>query len=313
MSNLILTILQYISTAITGVLGIAGILFNYKDKDTGKITKSGKTVIVVLCFSLAIALISKTIELDLKRRNNESEATRARIASEQALAVSRNVERIVNTISDVTIELELETPLSAAVFDPYRKNLKALEEPSLGEREFEYAEFRELIHSGEWKSFVNDLLRIEVVIYIYPEDRKVPHCLTTTEEDTAIRFSAEVVANHERLEIPEQESRLVISSDIKVKPKNEDNKILSLTDFRNATVIGYVFVPVKTELNPIDSATKSFTYTQTTLEKAFPSLAWRFANLEFNFDQSRSIYIRNFEMKRDSCSGQPFFIASIKD
>ena len=173
----LLTSIQYLSIILSGVLGILGLLFNYKDKTTGRLTKTGKAALTLLVISLCLGLTSKIVEQRIKQKAEESEAARARIAAEQSLEISRNVERVVNAIESISVDVDLDIDFDSPIFDQFRDKISRDIGESLNDRGFSLEEISRKIPSVAWKRLIKDISLIQPVLKLYPKGSKIPRCL----------------------------------------------------------------------------------------------------------------------------------------
>jgi DNA-binding transcriptional regulator YhcF (GntR family) len=109
---------------------------------------------------------------------------------------------------------------------------------------------------------------------------------------------------------PDQESKLRIRYTGQVNIFQRDSsQILSMIDFKGVTVLGYMFLAIKTAIDTSAAEAKFFT----PFEKKFHFTSWKFRNIEFFFDHGRTLHNRTFEEKHDKYTNQPFFITKLSD
>jgi len=174
----LLIIVQYLSLIISSILGLLGLLFNFKDKETGKLTKSGRVAFTILILSFCLGITSKTIELNNQRKKEISEATKARIAAEQTLKIATNVERVANAINDVSIDIDFSIPLTADIFTNLRNQIHKRLGISNDDRDFDLKTFNNLIPNDKtWQDIAHKLVYVNPVIMIYPKGVDVPKCI----------------------------------------------------------------------------------------------------------------------------------------
>lgn len=307
--QLLLTSLQYLSIILSGVLGMFGVVFNYKDKETGKITRNGRTALSLLFVSLGLGLTSKIVEQNLKQKAEASEATRARIAAEQSLRVSRNVERVVNAIQTISVDADFEIEFDSPVFARFRGEIQKRIGESWDDRDFSPNELAGKIPSVAWKQLIRDLLLVDPILKIYPKGSLIPECIS---EEQHTPLELDIPLDVDNFEIPQQEAGLRINYDGAINiGRGDSTQILSLIDFKGATIVGYMFLATKEEIKIID--TSASVKNAIPLEKNFPVTAWKFDSITFDFDNGRRIYVHSFEVKYDKCTGQPIFVAQLSD
>ncbi|GEM_PF-3968429 len=306
--KILLTSLQYLSIVFSGILGIFSLIFSYKDRETGKLTRSGKIALSFLLISLGLGLTSKIVEQNLKQKAADTEATKARIAAEQSLKVSRNVERVVNAIQTINVEVDFEIDFNSPLFAEFRDDIKQRIGNSLNDRDFSPKELASKITSSTWKQTIRDLSFAQPVLNIYPKDSILPDCITLKQHSP---LELSIPLKVDNFEIPQQEELLSTEYDGQIDIQNHDRtEVLSLVDFKGATIIGYMFIPTKEEIpkiNRLATSKKSASF----FEKHFPAAAWKFNSISFYFDNGRHISLKSFEMKYDKCTGQPFFVATL--
>lgn len=311
----LLIVFQYASIIVSGTLGLLGILFNFKDKDTGRLTKWGRIACIVLISSLCIGITSKTIELELQSKKENSEVTRARIASEQTLKIVTNVERTSNAIKDVKIKLDLSIPLSADIFKDFRAQIHEKLGLSNDDRDLDLNSFTNLIHESDlWKQIAYDLTHTQVVIKIYPKGIKVPSCIIEPVKsifddsvDKAIHFG--VGMNVKSIRYPQLDEIFGINFKGRVVPSLVNRPILSLVDFNDATIIIYIYTnSVQKEIRDSSIINKSKNSKYTIYYEHIPSLQYNDCSIKFSFDENRSVSVLNFKYVFDTCSKYPYFI-----
>lgn len=310
----ILAVLQYSSISISGLLALLGLLHSYKDKDTGKLTRWGRIALVGLILSVLTGVISKTVELNLQRKAQESEAVKARIASEQTLAIVTNVERMASSVQKVHIELGFWVPMESPIFGDFRD---ALQERLGGvtqyDNDFSPSQFRNLIASAQWRRIADALLNPrEVEILIYPKGTDLPSCVMTLDNQPMIRFNVSPII--ESIEYP-QDGRgfgFEIKQDITPMPTQRP-QVMSLVDFNDATAIVYCLSPkpVLREVPPVAATSqKPSDSEKPVFDESFPATPWKADDLEFTFDEYRHAYINSFEIRED-CTRLAYSIAPI--
>jgi hypothetical protein len=91
-----LAIIKLGSVVLTGCFAIFGLLVEYKDKATGKITKGGRLALIGIVFSTTLALVSQLIEQRKSIEAARESATRTeKLLTEisKSLAFARSTNR----------------------------------------------------------------------------------------------------------------------------------------------------------------------------------------------------------------------------
>ncbi len=306
----LLTSIQYLSIVLSGILGMFGVIFNYKDKETGKLTRSGKIALSFLIISLGLGLTSKIVEQNIKQKAEQTEATKARIAAEQSLKVSYNVERVVNAIQTMSVNADFEIDFNSPLFEEFKNDIKQRIGNSWNDRGFSPEELANKIKSPAWKQTIRDLTFAEPVLNIYPKGSVVPDCIDI-ERHAPLELSIPLKVDN--FEIPQQDELLQTKYFGPIDIQHRDStQVLSLVDFKGATIVGYMFLATKEEIPTIDKQTTS-KKPASFFEKHFPVAAWKFNSISFYFDNGRRIFPKSFEMKYDKCTGQPFFVVTLPE
>jgi hypothetical protein len=61
-TNVLLAILKLAAIMLSGILGVVGLLVNYKDKD-GKVTKWGRRALIAVVISSLVAALTQGVEV----------------------------------------------------------------------------------------------------------------------------------------------------------------------------------------------------------------------------------------------------------
>jgi len=98
-----------IAVALTGVFGVLGLLTNYKDKETGRITVWGKVNLVGIVLSATMGVLSQLIDaqhkIDSARQSAIEAAASAKLAAttaQGAQTAAANTERLIGQLLQVS-------------------------------------------------------------------------------------------------------------------------------------------------------------------------------------------------------------------
>jgi hypothetical protein len=116
-TDLIVGSLKAASAAITGVLGIAAILTNYK-KPNGELTRGGRWVFAGIAVSTFVGLLTTGFETYKAREDSKEQAKRTE-------TVLREVTRAVQPITQMGLYAALEVPPGNKKVDPYIARFRA--------------------------------------------------------------------------------------------------------------------------------------------------------------------------------------------
>ena len=102
-----------ISIGLTGLFGVLGLLTNYKDKVTGRITGWGKLNLAGIILSAAMGMLSQWVDTQRKTRSAEESAVKAQKAADlanetanRAGAAAGNTERLIGDLLQVSRRTE---------------------------------------------------------------------------------------------------------------------------------------------------------------------------------------------------------------
>ena len=96
----LLTAFKIASAIVAAILGVCGVLFDFRDKETKQLTTSGKAVVGGIFVSSAIAVATSAIEAS---KDRQSSAEQARRTQELLHEVSRAIQPI--TKLEVSVDL----------------------------------------------------------------------------------------------------------------------------------------------------------------------------------------------------------------
>ncbi len=99
--ELLKTILGFVSIIGGTVSGVAALLVEYKDKETGKITKWGRYALIGVGASFLIGASNLWLDYTQKKNESRETANKQREASEQTLRIVTDISRTLNPLKDV--------------------------------------------------------------------------------------------------------------------------------------------------------------------------------------------------------------------
>lgn len=97
------------SIALTGLFGVLGLLTNYKDKDTGRLTGWGRLNLAGILLSATMGILSQWAEIQGKARTAAEAAVKAQAAADlanktaaEASTAAQNTEQLIGDVLDVS-------------------------------------------------------------------------------------------------------------------------------------------------------------------------------------------------------------------
>lgn len=137
--ELLRTVFGLLTIVVGTASGIAALLVDYRDKQTGQITKWGRYAILGIGASFVIGAINLWVDYTQKQLQTREAANRAREASEASLRILTDVTRTLNPLKDVRATYWATYPFDQTELARYRQRLedglRALL-PSLSEGKF---------------------------------------------------------------------------------------------------------------------------------------------------------------------------------
>ena len=302
----LLILFQYVSIIISGTLGIMSLYFDFKIKKTGKLNRWGTMASLVLIFSLAIGVVSKSIEVKVQNKQDKaSEAKEANLRDQLA--------RIQSKVNTIDMVFEFTIPLNSKVFVNYRSAIQKKIGEWGGDQHFSPEQFASLIKDKSWKQTVQELSYFTPVMEIYPKGTTIPECVNEPpklpfdgkDHRTGLWYS--VKTNIKAFEYPRNEELVLVKSNGQVTRDKETGPAnLSTVDFDGATIKVYVETP--TTYQPSDKPGKPGVFHFDELA----ALHYDHCSLMIYFDQDRMARVKDFRYKIDKCSNLPYFIGHIQ-
>jgi hypothetical protein len=305
----VLDALQFLSVSLSGVLGLTGLLYTFKHKDSERITKWGKFAFAGIAASLVLGISSKYIEIQLRRHAEESEAMRARSAAEQGLRIISSVERVANSIEEVNVTLTLWLPITSQPIAPFEAAIHKRLGQEANDQDLPSHEFVNLIPDDSWRKLARELLEVNPVILLFAKGVEIPRCFAGFDRGATIRFSVDPLRRG-WVAYPQFGTHFERTYKVKIEAlPSERPQVMSLTDFNDATVVVYSTIPLATTAPTASPA--SIQTGDTDFARQFPSTAWNVTNLWFQFDGNRRAYVKDISRRLDDCSGFPFHAGKI--
>lgn len=261
--------------------------------------------LTVLCVSLVVAITTKIVE-------KQSEAFKAREASEKALVAATNIERLLTTTISTTFRADLSAYFSSPFLSQYRNRFERKLGDTMNDRGFSKEEFENFIRTDDWRNSTFHFWNIDLVIIVVPKGKSLPECFSI--EDTSNFLSFSFAFSPDDIEVPQMEDRFATKCEYKVTSWNNiGSKQISLVDFQDATFVSYIFIPTKQSLVLENTNSLSLADKNTQFEKSFPASNWQVDRLRFEFDVGRQIEVWNLKKEIEPCTGRPYFVGKIKN
>ena len=109
-------IVKFVSVVLTGCFAIFGLLIEYKDKATGKITKGGRLALVGIVLSTTLALVSQLIE----QRKSIDAARESAARTEKLLT---EISKSLQPLREIQIGLSFDIDVDDSEFSAYKARL----------------------------------------------------------------------------------------------------------------------------------------------------------------------------------------------
>jgi hypothetical protein len=129
--ELLKTLLGLFSIIGATASGVAALVVDYKDKETGKITKWGRYALSGLAISLLIGVSNLWIDYTEKSRATTNAAEESRANSEKTLKILTDISRTLNPFKDVRVDFNIIYPFDDPDLLQYRQRLDTQLRPLL--------------------------------------------------------------------------------------------------------------------------------------------------------------------------------------
>jgi hypothetical protein len=123
MIGIILIILKLAGLVLTGAFAILGLLTEFKDRETKKVTKWGKVALIGIFVSTAMSFVSQVLESAKSAHDSRAATKQAQDQIARSNEVLNNLNRSLNPLTNVRITYWLTAPLQASELTKYRERL----------------------------------------------------------------------------------------------------------------------------------------------------------------------------------------------
>jgi hypothetical protein len=120
---LALNLSKIIGTALSGAFGLLGLLTDYRDQVTKRITRWGKIAFFGIVISTVVALVSQSLESAKQTRDAKAAAAVSEKQIEKSDAILHAVDRTIDPLTDIYVTSWLTVPLDDPVMSAYKQRL----------------------------------------------------------------------------------------------------------------------------------------------------------------------------------------------
>lgn len=118
-----LNLSKIIGTALSGAFGLLGLLTDYRDEKTKKITTWGKVAFFGIVISTVVALVSQSLESAKQTRDAKNAALAADRLVHQSDSILHAVDRTIDPLTDVAVSWWMTVPIDDPEMASYKKRL----------------------------------------------------------------------------------------------------------------------------------------------------------------------------------------------
>lgn len=122
--SLTLNLCKFIGTALTGAFGVLGLISDFRDPITKRITKWGKVAFFGVVASTIVALVAQVLEANKTTNEAKAAAEAAQAQIGKSDLILRNVDRSLNPLTDIRISYRLRVPFDAQSLISYKQRLE---------------------------------------------------------------------------------------------------------------------------------------------------------------------------------------------
>jgi hypothetical protein len=119
----IITIFKYLSLFIGSISGVIGLLSDFRNKKTNKITKNGYRLLWLIVISAFISTMLQTLELYRDKKKDELAEKRNLEESVKTNQMLSDLNRTLNPIKDIRASYTIRIPLNDPKLNSYRLRL----------------------------------------------------------------------------------------------------------------------------------------------------------------------------------------------
>jgi hypothetical protein len=121
--DIAITIFKYLSLLVGTCSGVIGLLSDFRDKQTGKITKNGYRLLWLIIVSAFISLSSQTLELYRDKVKDEIAEKKSLEEAVKTNQILTDLNRTLNPIKDINVSYTIQIPLTDPRLNSYRQRL----------------------------------------------------------------------------------------------------------------------------------------------------------------------------------------------
>lgn len=118
-----LNILKLVGLVLTGAFAVLGLLTEFRNNHTKKITTWGKIALIGILTSTALSFVSQVLESAKSAREAQESAKQAQEQIARSNEILNNLNRSLNPLANVRVTYWLTAPLEAPEFAAYRERL----------------------------------------------------------------------------------------------------------------------------------------------------------------------------------------------
>jgi len=123
MTNIAIDLFKYLGIFIGSISGVIGLFVEFRDKTTGKVTRKGYLILMLILSAGFVSVVLQTLEI-YKERNESIEASKKALdQARQNNAILTNLNRTLNPIKDVYLTYRIEVADCSPEMMAYRQRL----------------------------------------------------------------------------------------------------------------------------------------------------------------------------------------------
>ena len=309
MQTALLNTLGLSAIVIAGVLGLYGLHHDYRDKNTGTLTKHGRRARWLLSTALAVGLISKGVEIRSDYKKQKSAIEEAAADAKRTAAIVGNLERLVTGFRQLTFSYRATFADSTAGGRTFIRATETALQSHFKEAEyidgvtFASSSLLKWNNDPAWTRAVEVFLNSSPSLRAFPRD-SVPNCPSS---DTVKAQFTLTLGGPAELAV-DQFFDISIES-VNAAPWGPKRRLQSLSgiDFQRSAIV--LFLPSdfrfsKSGDGVLDSNLGQFEAPARNSRAADPFLnAMRFSHLTAHFDDDREIEYAHSLRRVDPCTG----------